>query len=451
MENVIVAQSTPIGIGALAIIRLSGNNVRGLIGQAIVLKSKKKIEDIPTHTIHYGVMYDEQGTIIDQVIIAVMDAPRSFTGENTIEIMCHCNQFIIKNIIERCLNLGARKAERGEFSERAVINKKMDLLQAEAINELLHAQSEIVTKKALSQLKGSLSHEIESLDRELTTVSAWCQASFEFLDEERDFRPTIQHRISLLINQIEKLLHIHQYSQILKKGIKIAIIGSVNVGKSSLLNALLGYKRAIVSDVAGTTRDTIEASVTLKNYNVTFIDTAGIRETNNQIEQEGIEKSYAEMKQSDLILLLYTEQIIEHPKIYNFYKSIIQEYNNKVIIIKNKIDQKNTVSIFENEIPTSTKNNTGILKINDTIIEKIIHQYNTFSASFIINSRHAENLSNLLSEIHIIKDMLNNPNPFYEIILYHLRQAQKKISDLSGKSIEEESLDKVFREFCVGK
>lgn len=451
MGDVIIAQSTPVGVGALAIVRLSGNNVRDLIGKAVILKSKKKIEEVPTHTMHYGVMYDDNGMIIDQVIIAIMDSPRSFTGENTIEITCHCNQFIIKNIIERCLNLGARKAERGEFSERAVMNKKIDLFQAEAINELLHAQNEIITKKALSQLEGSLSHEIESLDTELTTVSAWCQASFEFLDEERDFRATIQHQIDLLINRIDKLLHVHQYSQILKQGIKIVIIGSVNVGKSSLLNALLGYKRAIVSDVAGTTRDTIEASITLENYNVTFIDTAGIRETNNQIEQEGIEKSYIEMNQSDVILLVYTEEIIQHDKIYTFYDNIIKKYNNKIIMIKNKIDEKNTISIFKGEILISTKNNIGISKINETIIKKIIDQYTTLTASFIINSRHAENLRDLLSEIHIIKDMLNNQNPFYEIILYHLRQAQKKISDLSGKSIEEKSLDKVFREFCVGK
>jgi tRNA modification GTPase len=450
-NEIIVAQATAHGPAALAIIRLSGDNIRLLLDQSIILRSKKKLVTVETHTLHYGFFYNKNNELIDQVIFAVMDAPRSFTGEHTIEITCHNNQFIIQAIIHRCIELGARLAKPGEFSERAVFNKKIDLLQAEAINELLHAQNELTTKLALSQVEGSLSAEINTIDNQLCTISAWCQASFEFLDEERDFRNTILEKISITTKKIDSLIHMYSYHKFLKEGVRIAIIGSVNTGKSSLFNRLVGYQRAIVSNTPGTTRDTIESTISHNNYHITFIDTAGIRITDDSIEQEGIRKSYQEASLADLILLVYTENIITEPDINFFYQNILKQYQAKTIIIKNKIDEKNTTSFFDSELLTSTTKDKNIKSILAKIEEYIEKKYTQNNISYIINMRHFENLNQIKSALHNIENMLRTDNPFYEIILYHLLDTQKIINNLSGKSIEERSLDKVFREFCVGK
>ena len=455
-NNIIIAQATAKGPAPLAIIRLSGSNIRELLDRTILLKSKKKIVEVLTHKFHYGLLYDIDGKTIDQIIVMIMDGPRSFTGEDTVEITCHNNQFIINKIIDRCVFLGANIAKPGEFSQRAVHNKKIDIFQAEAINELLHAENELMTEVALSQIEGSLSFQINTIDEELSTISAWCQASFEFLDEERDFRLIILEKLESVIIIIEKLLKMHSSVKFLKEGVRIAIIGSVNVGKSSLFNALLGYNRAIVNQIAGTTRDTIEATVYVNNYNMTLIDTAGIRMTHDAIEQEGISKSYYEAESADILLLVYSEEIINNKEIYSFYENMINKYFTKSIIIKNKIDQNNNNnnnnnSIFKNELLLSTKEKIGIDGILKTINAWVEAKYNNREISYIINARHVDNLIIIQNELNIIKELLSNKNPFYEIILYNLLQAQKTISHLSGKSIEEKSLDRVFKEFCVGK
>jgi tRNA modification GTPase len=384
-------------------------------------------------------------------MILVMDGPKSFTGEDTIEITCHNNQFIIDKIIKRCILLGASLAKPGEFSQRAVHNKKIDIFQAEAINELLHAENEMITQIALSQVEGSLSSEISFIDDQLCLISAWCQASFEFLEEERDFRLTILEKLNAVIIKIDSLLKMHSSVKFLKEGVRIAIIGGVNVGKSSLFNFILGYNRAIVNQAAGTTRDTIESSLYINNYSMTLIDTAGIRITDNDIEMEGINKSYYEAESSDLILLVYSEEALKHQEIKKFYEDIIQKYNNKSIVVKNKIDESNHQINFINELLISTKTKIGLESLLKTINTVIETKYNKGQVAYIINARHAENLIAIKNELDIIKNFLLMHNPFYEIILHHLLDAQKIISNLSGKSIEERSLDKVFREFCVGK
>jgi tRNA modification GTPase len=452
MENdIIVAQATAKGPAPLAIIRFSGKNIRGLLDKTVLLKSKKKLSELPTHTLHYGLLYDDKEKTIDQVIILIMDSPRSFTGEDTVEITCHNNQFIIEKIIKRCVFLGARLAKPGEFSQRAVHNKKIDIFQAEAINELLHAENELITQIALSQIEGSLSSEISFIDHQLCLISAWCQASFEFLDEERDFRLVILEKLNGVIIKIDSLLKMHSSVKFLKEGVRVAIIGSVNVGKSSLFNFILGHERAIVNQMAGTTRDTIESSLYINNYNLTLIDTAGIRITDNEIEKEGIQKSYYEAESADILLLVYSEEVFFIPDIKDFYDGMIRKYNKKSIIIKNKIDLENNQKYFENELLISTTDKIGLDLLLNTINKCIDKKYDKGQISYIINARHVNNLNAIKEDLNKIKNFLLMKNPFYEIILHHLLQAQKMISYLSGKSIEERSLDMVFKEFCVGK
>lgn len=459
-SEIIIAQSTSIGSGAIAMIRLSGGDIRSLLDQTVELKSKKKLITVATHTVHFGTIVNANKKILDQVLIFVMDGPKSFTGENTVEISCHNNQFIINNIMTRIISCGARLALPGEFCERAMMNKKIDIFQAEAINELLIAQNELATESALAQLEGSLSYEIEHIDSLLTIVAAWCQASFEFLDEERDFRITIQAQVETIIQKITTILKNFNFQKIIKEGIKIAIIGSVNVGKSSLLNSLLGYNRAIVTPIAGTTRDTIEASIYKKNMNWTFIDTAGIRATKNSIEQEGIKKSYFEAAHAEIILLVYDSISLKDNKILTIYKHLLSKYQEKIILVNNKSDiiRKNNGEdeLLKNNknymhISVSAKENIGIKSLTNLIEEIIQKKYSFQGLSYIVNIRHTENLTQIIEKLETIKKLLSQKNPYYEIIMMHIFKSQEIITRLSGKTVEEKAFDTVFRSFCVGK
>lgn len=451
MNDIIVAQSTPSGLGALAIVRFSGKDIRKLLDLVINLKSKKKIYLVDSHTIHYGTFFDENNNEIDHIMLAIMDGPRSFTGENSAEVTCHNNPFIISKIIQTAIFYGARLANRGEFTERACINNKIDIFQAEAINELLHAQSEITTKAALSQLNGSLSNDIKNLEKQLITISAWCHANFEFLEEEHDFTKDIILSIENTIDYIHAILKKYDINIVLKKGINIGIIGHVNVGKSSLLNSLVGYKRAIVSDIAGTTRDTIEVLMNIADLPITLTDTAGIRTSKNSIEQEGITKSIDVLEKSEIILLVYTESTIKNKKIYEWYKDIIKNNKKKVIIIKNKTDQKNTKTFFQDELLCSMYNPESINIVYKKIEEWIKYFINTETPEYLINNRHVENLKKVKNNIISIKEKLLQKNIFYEIIIEELYKTQEIISILQAKSIQNDVFNEVFKTFCVGK
>lgn len=460
--DTIIAQSTPSGSGAIAIIRLSGENVRKLVSLTSKLSSNKSILDINTHTINHGFILNENNEILDEVLFLIMDAPKSFTGENIIEITCHNNQFIIESIINRFCFLGARIARRGEFTFRAVENKKIDILQAEAINELIHANSENAVRASLSQLKGSLSNEISLIDEGLCTVAAWCQANFEFLDEERDFRYEIIKRIDLIINNVDNILNKYNISELIKKGIRVSILGTVNAGKSSLFNSLIDKSRAIVTNIPGTTRDVIEYSIFKNGFNWTFADTAGIRETNDFIEKEGIKRSFEESENSDIIILLYDEVENKTEDIVNFYKEIYKKYNNKVILVIGKNDKlfnfdlnkfKNFYKIKdEDKIYFFSNNNKDSSNyIWNELLLRINKENLNIKLPYIINKRHLSVLKSVKNNLENINKNLKNEIVHYEIILMLIHEAQLHLTDMSGRSISEASMNKVFSEFCVGK
>ena len=276
-EQTIIAQCTPAGAGAIALLRMSGDDAITIADSIAQLTSKIKLSDCATHTIHYGWVTDQDGNHIDQVLFLLMKAPRTFTGQNTVEITCHNNPFIIEQIIAQTIAYGARIADKGEFSRRAFLNGKIDLVQAEAINELIHANTQQALKKSLSQVEGSLSHWIETIQTELFKARAYCEASFEFIDEEINFAPQIKENIKNILSTITQLKKSFDQQSQIRQGLRIALIGSVNAGKSSLFNALLGKDRAIVTNIAGTTRDVIEAGVYRDGNYWTFVDTAGLR------------------------------------------------------------------------------------------------------------------------------------------------------------------------------
>lgn len=453
MIETIIALCTPQGSGAIALLRVSGPDARQIVGKIAKLSSQKNFQEIPSHTVQYGSLIDDQKNIIDQVLFIIMDGPRSFTGENTVEITCHNNPFIIESILKQAIIHGARLAQPGEFSRRAFLNKKIDLAQAEAIKELIHANTQIALKKSLAQLEGSFSHYISKLEYELTRALAWCEASFEFLDDEAEFGSQIKIALEKIAAQIAQLKKTFDVQQQIRSGIRIALIGSVNAGKSSIFNALLNQKRSIVTNIAGTTRDAIEAGLYRNGNYWTLIDTAGLRKTEDIIEQEGIQRSFQEAQKADIILLVFdnTRALTSEEKI--IYDQIIATHEKKLIIIKNKIDLP---EVHEHELRLranlafSSINSDQSALLENFIEQKIAVLFSEIESPFLLNQRQFNLLLALEQKLQEILTLFQSTIQ-YELLSYQLQEALQIMSELTGKSVSEAGLDMVFKEFCVGK
>lgn len=453
-QQAIIAQCTPQGNGAIALLRLSGGNAFVIADAISKLPNKKKLSLQKTHTIHYGWAIDADGNHIDQLLFLLMRSPHTFTGDDTVEITCHNNPFIIQNILQAAISAGARMAQEGEFSRRAVENNKIDILQAEAINDLIHANTQQALKQSLSQLEGSFTQWITKIEKQLIKALALSEASFEFIDEENmEFNLTITEIIDNILETIGVLKKTFDQQQQIRQGIRIAIIGSVNAGKSSLFNALLKQNRAIVTNIAGTTRDAIEAGL-YKNGNYwTLIDTAGLRTTNDIIEQIGITRSHEEAHKADIILLVFDGSHQLTPAEQMVYQELLEKYNNKIIIISNKADLPQQANpLINTTLSTIAASHTHDSNeaIEAAIQEKINHLFTTIQSPFLLNQRHYNALLSLESTLHSCQPMIAT-NPQYELISYHLNDTLATLSELTGKTISEAGMDAVFREFCVGK
>ena len=457
-DESIVALCTPKGNGAIALLRLSGINAFHVADQISSIPNGKKISEIPTHTIQYGSVLDNQGNRIDQVLFLVMHGPHTFTGQNTVEITCHNNPFIIESIIARTIACGARLAQEGEFTRRAVLNNKIDVPQAEAINELIHANTQAGLKKSLAQLEGSLSSWVTLIEKDLIKALALCEASFEFIDEEMEFNTQIADLTDRTLSTIENVKKSFDQQQQIREGIRIALIGCVNAGKSSLFNALIGKDRAIVTEIPGTTRDVIEAGL-YKNGNYwTLIDTAGLRQTDDRIEQEGIGKSCAQAQSADIILLVIDSSralLLEEKTIY---QKLIADYENKIIVVYNKADLPSANAdlkdvaqeLGQNSLWISGKTGHNIDALMHAIETKISSLFAQADSPFLLNKRQFNLLLGVEKKLKEIQPMLHH-NVHYELVSYHLNDALAFLSELTGKSISEAGMDAVFREFCVGK
>lgn len=483
-EQTIIAQCTPRGSGAIALLRISGINAIEIVDRISKLASGKKLIDLPTHTIHYGSIVN-QTTITDNVLFLLMRAPKTFTGQDTVEITCHNNQFIIEKIISLAIGAGARLSQEGEFSKRSVLNGKIDLIQAEAINELIHAQTQMALKQSLAQMDGSFSQWLTVLEKDLLKALALSEASFEFLDEEMEFAPQIQALILSVQNKINSIKKTFNQQQHIRQGIRIAIIGSVNAGKSSLFNALLNQNRAIVNAQAGTTRDVIEAGL-FKNGNYwTFVDTAGLRQTDDVIEQEGIKRSLEEAHKADIIILAYDSSREITQQESDVYEDIKQKYPNKTICVFTKadcaqsfdtksstftqdvsvgnviqnIENKNSIHILSSHevrvskdtIHVSSKSKHNIDILEQTIEQKIATLFASIESPFLLNQRQHNLLLALENKLIDINIMLVQKPVAYELLSIHLNDAIAHLAELSGKAISEAGMDMIFREFCIGK
>lgn len=450
-DQTIIAQCTPRGSGAIALLRLSGAHALNIANSMGRLSSKQTISSVPSHTIHVGSVLDENNQPIDQVMFLVMHGPRTFTGQDTVEITTHNNPFIIESIIQQAIRHGARIAHEGEFCKRAVLNGKIDLVQAEAINELIHANTQMALKQSLAQVKGSFSQWIAQIEQDLIKAMAFCQASFEFIDEENmSFGNEIKTIVENIINTIAQLKVTFDQQQRIRQGIRIAIIGSVNAGKSSLFNTLLQQNRSIVTSIAGTTRDVIEAGL-YKNQNYwTLIDTAGLRQTDDIIEKEGIERSLHEAELADIILLVIDASRNMHADETAVYNKIAEQYNHKIIVIYNKCDLPQKTTISHDGLLITAHNKAHNKTIEDAIENKITALLTSISSPFLLNKRHYNLLITLEQKCHEMAPLFND-NIAYELLSIHLQEAASSVSELTGKTISENAMDQVFRSFCVGK
>lgn len=452
-EETIVARCTPAGSGALALIRLSGLQALEIASKISVLPNKKLLLEQPTHTIAYGWVVDSIGHTIDQVLFLIMHGPHTFTGQHTVEITCHNNPFLVEQIIAQTILHGARLAQEGEFTKRAVLNNKIDLIQAEAINELIHANTQHALKKSLAQLQGSFSSVVDMLEKELLKAIAFCEASFEFIDEEMQFDEQIKGALNQVLSTIAQLKINFDQQQQIKQGIRIALIGSVNAGKSSLFNSLLGTNRAIVTPIAGTTRDSIEAGLYKNNNYWTLIDTAGLRNTDDVVEQEGIKRSREEAQKADIILLVFdgSRNLTAHEA--TVYQELLETYQTKIIPVITKTDLPYTIAELlqrSDPITVSTQHKNTLASLEKNIETKIQSLFQALESPFLLNQRQYNLLLALEQKLHTIAPMLQPPLQ-YELLSYHLNDASAQLAQLTGKSISEASMDAVFREFCVGK
>jgi len=453
-EETIIAQCTPSGPGALALLRISGINAVAIADTMSQLASGKKLLDQPSHTIHYGSVISASGEKIDSVLFLLMRAPKTFTGQDTVEITSHNNTFIISAIIERVLQAGARLAQEGEFSRRAFLNGKLDLAQAEAINDLIHANTQTALKASLAQLEGSLSQKIQQLEQIFVKALALCEASFEFVEDESfDFEKQITDIVLNGMNEIRILKKQFSRQKQVKEGVRIALLGSVNAGKSSLFNCLLQQDRAIVTSLPGTTRDVLEGARYQHGTHQTIIDTAGLRQTDNSIEQEGISRALNEARKADIILLVFDglRTMSESEKIV--YNDLLSKYQEKIVLIKSKIDLANAEYEYfsgHDIISVSSKNKKNISLLEECIKKKIQKLFYSIASPFLLNRRHYNMLVMLEEKLKPVIKLLDQDSP-YELLSVHLNDALVVLSELSGKTVTQTAVDEIFKNFCIGK
>jgi tRNA modification GTPase len=449
-DETIVALATAPGIGAIAVIRISGSKAFSIIDS---LFPSKKIAEKATHTALVGMLKDGD-RLIDEVVLTLFKGPKSFTGEDTIEISCHGSTFIQQQIIEACTSKGARLARAGEFTQRAFLNGKMDLTQAEAVADIIAANTAASQKAALHNIRGGFSHELSHMREQLISFSALIELELDFATEDVEFadREKFYHLINELSSSVNKLIDSFTLGNVIKNGVSVAIIGKPNAGKSTLLNILLNEERAIVSDIAGTTRDTIEEIINIQGILFRLIDTAGIRENSGDIiENFGIEKSLGKMRSADIVLYIFDVNT-ESAKDLQTQINIFETENIKYLLVGNKADKgfgDNKYSQKDIQF-ISAKNNEGIDKLKQTLFTATVHATTNAENNIVTNARHLESLKNISSSLASIKEGLDANIPG-DLLSSDIRAALYHLGEITGEVTNEDKLDFIFSKFCIGK
>ncbi|HWH71562.1 MAG TPA: tRNA uridine-5-carboxymethylaminomethyl(34) synthesis GTPase MnmE [Candidatus Sulfotelmatobacter sp.] len=454
-DDTIAAIATPLGEGGLAVIRLSGPQALAVADRCFVAggKSAQQPSEAPTHTLHFGHVVRD-GQSVDEVMLAVMRAPRTFTREDVVEISCHGGMLPAKLVLDTILESGARLAEPGEFTRRAFLNGRIDLAQAEAVADVIHSRTELALRAANEQLAGKLSQRINALRDQMLATLAHVEAHIDFPDEDiaPDTKDQLVARLERGVAFMEELLRTANEGQILRRGIRAAIIGRPNAGKSSLLNQLLGHDRAIVSAIPGTTRDTIEETANIRGLPVVFIDTAGLREGRDEIEVEGIRRSRQTLEQAELILHVFdaSEPLTEADQGH-----LAELAGKKRILVRNKMDLSGRLQLPPT--PNSPRvdlcclTGQGVEALKDAIQQLAWSgEIKAEMLQVMINSRHQEALTRARVAAGRTIEALRSEATL-ELVAMDLRIAVNAVGEIVGKTTTEDLLDAIFSQFCIGK
>ena len=455
--STIVSISTAPGIGGIGIIRMSGDESFNILSKIFKPKNNQKIEDIKGYTIKYGEIVDNE-EIIDEVLVSYFKAPKSYTTENMCEINSHGGSIIVKKILEICLKNGAELAEPGEFTKRAFLNGRIDLAQAESVIDVINAKSEKEAKSSIKQLEGALSKEIKEIKQEILDVLVNIEVTIDYpeYDTPDVQKKEIQEMLESVKQRLSKLEESFDNGKIIKEGIKTAIIGKPNAGKSSLLNAILKENRAIVTDIEGTTRDTIEEFITVKGIPLKLVDTAGIRDAKDEVEKIGIQKSIEEAKNADLIIAIFdsskelSKEDIEILELIKEKPAIILLNKSDLI---SKIDENDIISkgIQANIIKISAKNKNGIEDLYEKIAEMFsLDEINLDNEVLITNIRHKNIISKAIENVKKANEAINIDMPI-DIITIYIKEIMEDLGEITGEYVTEDIINEIFSKFCLGK
>lgn len=459
-QDTICALATANGIGAIGIIRVSGNQSFEIVNKIF---EGKNLEKVDSHTVHYGFIKDEDETI-DEVMISVFHAPKTFTTENSVEISFHGSPYIGKKILEALIKNGARMAKAGEFTMRAFMNGRIDLSQAESIADLIASENEASRKVALNQLKGGISNEISFLRNDLLNFTSLIELELDFAEEDVEFadRTALKSLLYKIEDKLNSLIESFQYGNAIKNGTAVAIIGKPNAGKSTLLNALLKEERAIVSNIAGTTRDTIEEILHIKGHAFRLIDTAGLRETADEIEAIGVKKAKEKVEKAEILVYLADAGTEDFSEDIQIIKSLLRD-DLKLIICATKIDEvvpthyEKLEQIFRNNISTdfdfikiSAVENQNIQDLKNELSSYVEHLKSEEGNVVITNQRHYEALRKSLNSVKQVDEAVSSQITT-ELLAYELRNALEHLGEISGEFTNDEVLGNIFSKFCIGK
>ena len=448
-DDTIVALATAPGVAAIGVIRISGKNTFSIVS---TLFPSKVLSAQPTHTIHVGLLKDGS-EVIDEVVLSLFKGPKSYTGEDTIEISGHGSPFVQEQIINACVKYGARIAKPGEFTQRSFLNGKMDLTQAESIADLIAANTKASQKTALHNIRGGFSNELQQMRDQLIQFASLIELELDFATEDVEFAD--REKFYALIKQIDRttnnLISSFQLGNVIKNGVSVAIIGKPNAGKSTLLNCLLNEERAIVSDIAGTTRDTIEEQININGVIFRIIDTAGIRnESKDVIENIGIERSLEKMKSADLVLYIFDVNT-ENAESLSQQEMFFKESSINYLMVANKTDISFSASSQNNQfINISAKQQSGVDALKEKIYQVTVNNPVNTDNTIVTNVRHLQSLQQIKNSVLEILHGLDNQLPG-DLLAIEIRTCLFHLGEITGEVTNEDKLDYIFSKFCIGK